>query len=68
MDLHWASFCSFSVVALMSFAIPAANRPNSLFDPPSLAPLPLGLDDVAALLPRRDCFASLSRLEPALPF
>lgn len=45
-DSHCASFCSFRVVLLISFAIPPAIRPNSLFVPPAPpfgVPLPLPL-------------------------
>lgn len=39
LNVHCASFCSLSVVLLMSFAMPPAIRPNSLLVPLPLAPL-----------------------------
>ena len=45
-----ASFCNFNVVALISFAIPPAIRPNSLGFCPSL-PLPLSLAPIGVAVP-----------------
>lgn len=46
---HCASFCNFNVVELISFAIPPAILPNSLFAP--VCPGPFDING---------CFASLS--------
>lgn len=60
-DSRCASFCNFNVVLLISFAIPPAIRPNSLFVPPAppfgvLLPLPFSFGIKGCLASDFDLF------------